>query len=580
MKITFSLAVALACALSLPSFAQSKFPLFLEGNVTLEEVTAPQLGEATTNQRILALARAAKINLWADATFFSDAPKAVSLPAEGNLLDSLMFVGHTDDLSMRQSDTRTFLMWGEPEVISAARTLVAEAQTKRAALAQQAKDAPQIPRAGSRSQAFQGLDEDMRLMNISGKRTGLVLADYLQKSYNWDGQSENLNAEFPLEQLPDESAAFILETAYAGAQQSELTNREHWDRNAPWLSDELWRNAEIGYFAPPFAKPDDAPVIAVHSALNGNDYFSTLLRPIVFDDIVWRPTDAKTLPRTDETQQGLQTMTPAVLGREKSLDVPVTLEVSSTSLNAILAELQKQSGIELTSTPGLLADRKITARATQMPVREAMDALTGLYGIVWAKKADGGYSALAGLSAAEADALQLGDPQLFRVWKEPVRADAAPAGLKLPARVDLVAELSKAGIEEDQLKQPQGVKFSVLPAELQSLIRRNLEERFAFGLIYNYQDRFLSRSQLPDIKQAVTTIRVMPTDVHGTESVGALTFNTGPALIAEVIVDGDKIATFGVYGKQIRQQQTAEIQRYEKAEQKIAQQERGAEDRR
>lgn len=531
----------------------------------MEEVTAPQLQQATTNQQLTALARAANIDLWADATFFSDEPKAVALPTEGKLLDLLRFVGNTDDLSLRQNDTRTFLAWREPEIISTARALVTEEQSQQAALAQQTKETPQTRNLSPREQSFQALDIVTGAANLSGKRAGLMLADYLQKSYNWDGQSENLNAEFSLSQLPAESAQYILETAYAGSRESAANSRKSWDDNAPWLSDDLWSRAEIGYFAP----PDGPPVVAVHSTANGKDFFSTLEWPIVLPDVVWRPTDAKTLPRAAETQAALQTMTPAVLGRDNALDGPVTLEVSSVSLDAILVELQKQSGVTLTATPGLLADRKITAHASQMPLHDAMNALSELYGITWAKEANGGYRAQAGLSAAQVDALQVGDPQLFRPWKNAITAEGAPAGAKTPTKVDLMAELSKAGVEAEQLRRPQGVKLSALPAALQSLIRRNLEEEFASGLIYYYQKSFLSRNQLPDIKQAVTTIRVKPTDVRGTEGVGALTFSTGPALVAEVTVDGDKIATFGVYGKQIRQQQTAEIRRYEKAEQRI-----------
>ena len=517
----------------------------------MQTVAAPSLKTSTTAEELRALARAAKVNLLADATLFSTAPKTRSLQGDKRLSDWLLEVGYTDNLTWGQTEGRTFLVWSEPDAIRVAKALIAQDQRE----AEQTQNTEAAPAQDDLA--------DLLFPEVKTGRAQLILADYLQETYNWDGQSK-LKVEFELSELPPEAAATVLNVAASNIEKSLLERRKHWSSSQrPWLTDALWKSAEVGYFQ----TPDGQTVLAVHGTSEGNDMFTTIERPIVFPDVSWRPT-APEVPLADDIE-GRQTLTSKELRAEKSLAVPISLDLTGASLQEVLTELQKQSGLILTSTPGLLPDKKVAAQTSAMPLSDVMNALSGLYGIVWAKT-DGGYFAQVGLSAIQVDALQLGDPQMFHFWKNPIRAADAPAEMEVPQVVNLGAELNNAGIEDAQLSRPQGVKFSALPVAVQALIRRNVEERFAGELLNYYNKTFLGHSGLSEKSGATATIRVEAPSRRSSATIGAKTIEIGPFLYAVLVENGKDVFSFGLYNQQQRQQIKKRIQKYEEMQVQMA----------
>lgn len=567
---TSSLLIGLATFLpSICAVAQSRHAItqaqtgnFLKQHLNSAELALPAFPEkATTSEQLLALAHKADVSLLADATFFSDAPETVALSKQSRFSNWLAEIAYTDNLTFLQTDPKTFLMWGEPDIVRVARSLVAEQKPINKA----------DKKAGATNSPLDAAKADM---GIDGSQITLMFADYLRDTYQWDGQSKNLKVEFKLSDLPPEDVAFILDIIRENTRKGQASQKELWSISSPWLLDEIWKNAAIGYSQ----DPSGEKVLAVHGSAEGRDFFTAVYNIIVYPEVQWRPTSTEDLPRVTGDVGATGTLTLSALEGEQALDVPISLDVTRVSLPDLLAELQKQSGVTLTTVPGLLADKKVTARFASMPLSGAMSALSDLYGVVWIKQMDGGYRAQVEISPAQVDVLQFGEYQWFRFWKNSVRASNIPAQLKPLVVLDTKDELNRAGVEEEQLKTTEGVKLSVLPERLQGLIRRDIQERTAAPLLYNYQRSFLNENTLldSDADNAKILVQVQP-GMARTVRIGVKTIETGPPLHVAFLVDGEEFYSFSIPGQKERAEMEKKLSWYQGFKEHMGQTDQGRE---
>ena len=544
MKITHLLVAALLCSISVDAVAQGKFSSFQPKNYDAPKMPAPQLQKGTVSEHLIGLARLNQANIIADATFFSDSPKDLSLSNDKSFIDWLMELGYTDNLSLGKLDEKTFLVWGQPNVPSVANALIAKTRKLDEA------NGPEPKTDYLTSRRYQ--------------RVELILADYLQDAYDWDGKSKDLNVDFELSKMPSEEADTLIDIMSSVAKNNERANVKGWaSSDGLWLSDELWQNAAVGYFQ----TPDGETVLAVRGASGNQELFSSIIWPATFPQVNWSPTPASDVPAVAEPQEKIKKLTSKEIQGDKSLDLPLTLELKGASLNSALKEISAQSKVKLVEIPGLLASKKVTMAISAMPLSQVMNALTQLYGIAWSKQTDGSYLAQEELSPAEIDALQLGDYQLFRYWNDPIQAEYAPATLNLPAKIDLKADLNAAGVDQAQLTQPQGVKLSSLPVELQRLIRSNIEETFGWQLLVTYRKVFLDTTPFPaDVTSALVQIR--PATVGRTATIGKQVIDLSPLLNVNIVAEGEPVYSLSISNQKQRddaRKQLVMVEEFDKA---------------
>jgi len=541
-KLHFFIPLTLLFFSSATTFAQN-------ANRVETGVTTKQLQRNSAIDRILSVSHSAKANVIIDSTSLSVSGEDVSLQAEDDVRGKLLDIAYVDRLSLRQIDNRTFLLWSEPDTTALIKTLIAD----NGRVSQHAVSAQ------PESDIFGDLFPD-----VDNQRVGILIADYLQRKYTWDGQSASINVEFKLSEMPTESATALLHVAHVKTDKANAQRQKSWLSDTAWLSDDLWRSARVGYFQ----TPSKEMVLAVRGTDGQRDYFMSLERLTTLSKVEWHPTEDKAAPQ-DNDKEIDEKLTPTSLQNEKSLASSVSFEAVDVPLKTLLDEMQKSAGVNFVSSPNLLLSKKVTASVSDMPLYSVMNALTQLYGIKWARKTNGDYVAAMGLSPSQIDALQLGDYQWFRYWAEPARRTVAPAELKLPELVNLKTALADAGIEEQQLLQPQGVELSTLPEKLRDLIRQNIEGDVSARMVAQYQSAFSDNSELPDQIGASMSIQVKPSTNRVIIGSGAQSINTAPPLNAALIVDGKEVYTFGVYGQQARQAIEAQIQQYENLQEKM-----------
>lgn len=542
MKKISILAVLLTCSSSNYAFSQIE-------NAKGEGATAPQL-KSPTNSELISLSRAEKINIVADATFFSSAFKA-QFSQEEDVMRSLLKIAYINDLSLRQLNNRTFLIWSEPDTPAVVKALIAESE-----------------KANERSEVLRDNQSNPNIFgdlyaDIENRKAGLFLADYLRRIHGWDGQSANLNIEFKASELPSESADSLINLALSNVNEVSAQKQKAWLSDTPWLSDDLWKNAYVGYYQ----TPGKEMVLAIRGTNGQRDYFRSLGKLMEPSKAAWQPTKSETA-----VQKGIEAdkMLPqGALQSEKSLASLISFEKIEVPIKSLVAEMQRLGNVKLELAPDLLSDKKVTVSVVDMPLYNLMDGLTQLYGIRWVKRADRGYVATLELSAAQVDALQLGDYQWFRYWKEPARRTIAPAQLQLPELVNLKTELANVGIEDEQLMKPQGVELSALPQKFRELIRSNIEGQISARLIDQYKTAFIDNNDFVGQNKASMSIRVRPSTSRVIIRNGAQAINTAPPLNAIFVVDGKELYTLGVYGQTSWKGIQSEIRQYETLREKM-----------
>lgn len=518
-----------------------------------------RLENAKTSEQLITLAKASEFNIFADATLFPSTSQPVTIDTSNYLRSWILETASVEQLSWRRTGERTLLFWKEPDVIAVTKALIAETKAQTITQTTAQTDEKEARMLASMARASQ---------NTESQETGLFLADYLQKQRGWDGKSP-LRLEFKLSELPPQLATELLGTTRSSLNRSRQDNRRRWMEDAPWLSDESWRGARLLYSQPP---RQPRAILAVRSTKGNVQNLAALEgRTLLSPPMVEKQQNGETALIQPLTKD-FPNLTGEELAKEEGLANPISLEVKEATLGDLLSEMQKQGGVTLKLSPVLDSRRRVTARATALPLYQVMNALNDLYGIGWAKAPDGSYLMQSELSPARAGALQIGDPDWFQYWRSQAVQKIAPARLTLDEPVDWQSELLKAGVDEAMLRAPDGVAVSALPPELQTLVRRAVESYFALKLMSEYDKAFVTPTALSKGREEDVTVRVAPPEHRRTVRRGnGPPIDISPLLKVTLVEDGEAVYSFDVHGPQARQDIAEMVRRSHKSQEALQQ---------
>lgn len=559
------LSTTLLLGASLPLHAQmtdAETPktLTIWDQTTLQPVVL-RLQNAQTSGQLLQLAKASEFNVFADATRFSPTSPPVSMNTEQSLRDWVLETASQEGLSWRRSRERTLLFWKEPDVVAVARALIKEAEdgTLDKAVAGEAVAEPTF---------------SVRYGDVPMQEAELFLADYLQTRRGWDGQSP-LDAEFKLSELPPEASAELLRIARSRLSETDEKNQGRWMENAQWLSDQPWRSARLLYSQPQMlsrVQPQNQlqPHLVVRIE-RGKSYVFAVLEGISLLD-----TPPSVSPQTAPLQLTSETLVPLraqELVEDPNLSRAISLEVKEVSFGDLLTEMQKQGGVPFEVSANLGSEQRVTARASALPLQQAMSALSELYGVSWAKTPTGAYVMQRQLSPARLGALQVGDPSWFSYWRPKQQWNGSPPRMSVSQPIDWPSKFAKANLDEARLQTPMGIAVADLPQDLQSLIQRALEQRYAVNLIQQYDEAFADSAQLSPKRAGEITVSVspmkQPAPVTPRRGVRVPRFNAAPLLKVALVEDGKEAFTYVIRGPQMRQIMAQMVSKAKQRQQKI-----------
>ena len=527
--------VALSLFASNSSFAQDS-PQELQQMLEMWDKIALQptkyrVENARTSEQLLALGDAGRINIFADATHFSANSQPVSMDADYILRNWVFEIAGQEHLSWRRSSEQTLLFWKEPDVVSIAKTLLAETARSQA----EQMENPKGPEASISPRP------DSSYLDIA-----LYLADYLEKEQGWDGKSP-LTSQFKLFELPAQESTGIMSAINQQQKNANQGKQSFWTSNAAWLRDENWQNARLLYSQPP-AQP--TPILAVKISQGNAQSFTSLQgRAIMFPNSVERPqfNAGKAIPINNENSV---MMSQQELSTDVALAVPVSLQIKEANVKEVLSEMQKQSGVTFEVSPTFDSRQRVTARTFSYPLQQTMKALSEVYGVGWTKTGAGTYRMQSALSPTHTAMLQVGDTLWYSYWRSPIVRDAVPADMILDEPIDWQREFVQAGFDASQLQAPEGVAIADLPLELQTIIRQSIEQSFATDLLKDYHDAF---DTFTPMRVDEITVSVSPTGTQPRQRGINRLARKQPLLQAELIKNGESIGSFPIYDQQMRQ---------------------------
>lgn len=190
---------------------------------------------------------------------------------------------------------------------------------------------------------------------------------------------------------------------------------------------------------------------------------------------------------------------------EAVLQVKVSFDVKHRLLSDLLGDLQQQSGVHLTADALSPAGAKrVTAHVKDISLARVMNALTGLYGVVWTRGQSGAYRMLPpNLPKMRVDMLSLGDIGLYHFWQYRVRRHNRPD--YLPPLPDWVTEITEQ-VDRQALRTADGVPVSDLPDDLRNRFRHHVNEVNALALVKAYIGMGLTFNTFGDLNNATLDI--------------------------------------------------------------------------
>lgn len=215
------------------------------------------LKKADTDEQLIQLARAAKINVMADATDWPDNDSAEAKSSvltvgreqfvydwlrDLSYLNRLTWRNNTNPLTGTLQGSQTFMVWREPDVVALARRIEEEAKLRRPLL--EAAAMPLVRQAIDAG-LVQKLDADPRYWSKfmdHANPFGIVVQDSLldlAKKQGWDGKNMAFTSRIATEDIPTPLLSqFILQSRLRQTQPSELDK-------LMWLHDEPWKGAKL-----------------------------------------------------------------------------------------------------------------------------------------------------------------------------------------------------------------------------------------------------------------------------------------------------------------------------------------------
>ena len=167
------------------------------------------------------------------------------------------------------------------------------------------------------------------------------------------------------------------------------------------------------------------------------------------------------------------------LKQQTALRVPVSFEARRRPLSEVLADLQRQGGVELSAgEPAKIADFKVTAHVEALPLAEVLLSLARLYGFEWDKNGEAYVIISPGAVGLDHSLLQLGAPDSIeqqshlQSWRE-------------RQGIDWLQQVTQF-TTETELRAGQGVPLTAMAPELQTRLRHPIELPAAARLVGAY----------------------------------------------------------------------------------------------
>ncbi len=224
-----------------------------EGGPLLSPVEL-DLQNANTDDQLIKLARAAKINVMADASDWPADGKvagriggtALTVAKKQTLLEWLRDIAYTNRLTWERNEHNggnTVVLWPEPDIVPTARRIVDEALKERPQLEAEARLALHDKLDPA---LVAQLDAEPAKWPQALQQYGLLqmvvtdpLRTLLQEKYGWDGQNQDLHLELKEEQIPAELRSHII--LYRRLLQAYPNSIYP----SAWLRNETWQKARL-----------------------------------------------------------------------------------------------------------------------------------------------------------------------------------------------------------------------------------------------------------------------------------------------------------------------------------------------
>ncbi len=473
------------------------------------EIKIP-LAQPSTEDYLLALGRVGNANFLIDAASLPEATapftgewKERTTSASGGQwkgrLGSILFeLAYDRDLTWAAVGERTFVVW---------------------------PDQP-FQKLGKRIAAGEGIK--MAGEVLPDDKFIALLQDYLKREHGWDSKSSDLKLDIKFDDLPPSIRPFVV----AKAQEYRLTyvSQPFVDQKV-WFSDDFWKEAIIHARKMPKFLYHSVPMLFVGSPLPAQEAGTTNRRVvfrriasmknytgaaefeanglwlniadsggILFQNFDKLPPEARRPPTSTAAASAvnLQVLQPAELETEKALAVPVSLDARRRPVKDLLSDVQKQSGVSLTMSAGLIPEKAlVTAHLKEMPLSSFMAALSRLYSVRWSKTESGYAMNPSDRSEVEQKITEMGDWFRFLSWQSLI--DAAHFSKHLTRKP--LAPWADGEFEQGPENAPlaeeiwpyvsggdlrKGVPFSTLPEELQQKVRAFIEDEVGDELTRNF----------------------------------------------------------------------------------------------
>lgn len=447
---------------------------------------------------LLAVARAGKVNLIADATRFDAIPFAVpsDFRAEQPVMLGFYFSRGTRKLrlSLLQPEPNTFLLWPEPGVRELGRRLATvqwppddEAARTRIARRVLAQDEGADEPTGRQEREAEKVHA-----RLVAYQTSQLLRDYYQRVHGWDGRSPAFERKGSFQEVKDvlpqmlpqfrapESVRKIRLTdlppdlrdkilAYARG----LADRTWFEFARGFFNDEFWQKARIRLIR------GDAQLTVglAGSAESRLHTFASLnkLQPNIFQ----RNSPPRGKPMDEAEPPPANDVNPA------GMETKVSLDTKRMPLGQVLAILQKQSGITLTTSADIPPTTTlVTARVRQMPLSDLMQNLARLYDAAWNDNADGAHvlkpKPRSDFERPFFRVGRIGTYLSHRLWEKLERTGQIQSeqddAVNWPLEISAVANMAV-------LRSKEGVPVSALDEELQRALRALVEEQLSVEML-------------------------------------------------------------------------------------------------